>query len=319
MCTSVLCAERYYVSPTGQADANGSCWATTITLTRALEIVQAEDEIWATTGRYTLSGREASFVVPAGVKVYGGFAGHEAEPGERENLLSTLSGEMGDPASLKDNAFTVVRLQSCGTKSTLLDGFEITRGSARSFQTGFDNTTAGGGLVVESGVQGHYGSHRIVGCTFSDNTAHNGGAVYLSGGQVRFTDCSFVSNTADYNGGAIYNDGRDHAVNPIFQNCHFLDNAANSGGAMTNNGENGEAVALIRASRFTDNMVELNGAVAYNIGIQSGTASTITENCEYHYNESALGKLIANDGVTETIAQRRRRSGGGTLKPVKRK
>lgn len=322
--TAALSAERFYVAPHGTASDAGDTWATATRLTKVLAAARPGDEIWVMGGVYTLAGselgRKNSFVVPAGVRLLGGFAGHESVAEERDPLVnrSVLSGELGDPSLLKDNAFTVVRLRSEGGLTSVVDGFVVTRGSARSFRTGFDNTTAGGGLTIEADANGKVGGHRLINCVFSHNTAHNGGAVYLPGGQPRFTNCTFRSNTADYNGGAVYNDGRKLAVNPIFEHCHFEDNAANSGGAMTNNGKNGEAVALARDCGFQNNVAEINGSVAYNAGNRTGTASIIVEGCTFNGNETQLGNMVATDGVTETIVQRQRRLGGGTLRPVKR-
>ena len=55
----------------------------------------------------------------------------------------------------------------------------------------------------------------------------------IEAGSPSITNCSFVLNQADGNGGAVFNDGGD----PSFTNCRFESNAVRSnhdGGAMYN-------------------------------------------------------------------------------------
>ncbi len=46
----------------------------------------------------------------------------------------------------------------------------------------------------------------LVNCTFENNFAQNGGAIYMDGGYLNISDSHFINNYATYNGGAIYTD-----------------------------------------------------------------------------------------------------------------
>lgn len=326
--TTPLTATRYYVSSTGSATTSGLSWSAATTLERALDLATSGDEVWARQGVYTLrkNDRSASFVLPAGVRLRGGFTGTEARAADRPRgyARTVLSGELGVTGDLQDNAYTVVKLLSNAAAPSLLEGFTIREGSARNYQDGFRAGSAGGGLWIAAPTSGSP-AHQIVNCAFRRNTAHNGGAVYLAGGQPRFTNCIFMSNTADYNGGAVYNDGRQYASGPIFDGCSFVNNASKSGGALTNNGAHGEAVILVKDSEFRDNVVQLNGAAVYNCGTETGTADAILEGCSFSGNETVLGDVIASDAMGDVIVAGPSTTGtastGGrkTLAPGRRK
>ena len=79
---------RVVVSPTGTTQ-DGSTWAEAMTLQAALTASGANDQIWIAAGTYTPgtvldadaptnAEREATFTIPEGVKLYGGFVGDEA-------------------------------------------------------------------------------------------------------------------------------------------------------------------------------------------------------------------------------------------------
>ena len=116
----------------------------------------------------------------------------------------------------------------------------------------YGNLTYGGngGAIMWVGSDG-----AVNDCTFTDNSAVNhGGAVYLQGSSVgicnntRFDGCTFISNEAGVNGGAIdwYRGARYGAIT----NSEFRDNIANrSGGAVFWSG----IVGTVRSSNFTNN------------------------------------------------------------------
>jgi hypothetical protein len=207
---SITCvAERIFVTPTGASNASGKSWTEAVSIQTALERATASDEIWTLKGTYQLNaanGRKASFVIRPGVKLYGGFLGNEAELSQRQvGAYSTLSGEMGDPAAIADNAFTVVIMESSKNLNSTLDGFLITGGTSRNFKEGLTTGSAGGGLYIKQGAT--ISNHLIVNCVFAGNRAHNGGAVLVDSGRPSFINCKFTRNAADFNGGAVYNKG----------------------------------------------------------------------------------------------------------------
>ena len=116
----------------------------------------------------------------------------------------------------------------------------------------YGNLTYGGngGGIMWVGSDGS-----VSDCTFAGNTVVNkGGAAYLQGSSeglcnnTRFDGCTFISNEAGVNGGAI--DWYRGARNGIINNSVFEDNIANrSGGAIFWSGIGG----IISLSNFTDN------------------------------------------------------------------
>ena len=290
-------------------------------LHEALRLAVAGDEIWVARGTYHTSrlvDRAASFVVAAGVRLYGGFAGKEQQLKQRHpDAQSILSGEIGVRHDRRDNAYSVVRLQARGRLSSTLDGFHIIGGCGQSYTDGLGARNAGGGLYMEGNATAP-NNHLINNCTFEDNYAHNGGAVYLGGGNPVFTNCIFVANTADFHGGAVYNNGRGTNAGPTFEQCSFIDNASNSGAGMTNDGRNGQASPLLVSCKFIDNVSLINGAAIFNIQDENGVCEPVLEDCTFLGNESILGDDMAEQGegagaksAGSTPAKR-----GGTLRPV---
>lgn len=314
-------AARYHVSATAAPGKSGKKWNRAMQLHEALRLATAGDEIWVARGVYRTSeqaDRAASFVVPAGVRLYGGFAGNERHLKQRHpDAQSTLTGELGGRHDRSDNAYSVVRLRANGRLSSTLDGFHINGGCGQSYTDGFAARNAGGGLYIEPNATAP-SSHLINNCTFEDNYAHNGGAVYVGGGNPVFTNCIFVANTADFHGGAVYNNGRGTNAGPTFEQCSFIDNASNSGAGMTNDGRDGQASPLLVSCKFIDNISLINGAAIFNIQDETGVCEPVLEDCTFLGNESILGDDIAEQGegagaekVGDAPGKR-----GGTLRPV---
>ncbi len=224
-----------YVDGRATGANDGSSWRNAYArLTDALgTAVQPGDEIWIAQGTYTPSAtgdRTASFVIPSGAVIYGGFAGTEQQRGERdhERFQTILSGDLArnDPdrtpdyqmiaGAMRDNSFHVV--VSDGTSArTLLDGVTI-RGGAAYVRA---NTGEGGGLKAT-------GSQMLLRrVTFMQNAAaHGGGLAALSGSTITLDQVIFRQNTAyEGDGGGMYSDGSD----PVLSSVVFVQNATRSG------------------------------------------------------------------------------------------
>jgi len=186
------------------------------------------DEIWVVTGTYKpdreTGSRAATFELVNGVAMFGAFppgggdGTFEARNPYDPGLETTLSGELGlSPPLPWDNSYHVVTMDSGGYP--VLDGFSIK----------FGNADGGGQDDNGGGMLNTWGSPRLVNCTFSENSADgNGGGMYnYNDSDPVLTNCAFTGNSASWCGGGIYS---DWLADPSLTNCLFSGNSAVSGG-----------------------------------------------------------------------------------------
>ncbi|KAK3274661.1 hypothetical protein CYMTET_17166, partial [Cymbomonas tetramitiformis] len=74
-------------------------------------------------------------------------------------------------------------------------------------------------------------------CLFSENKGTSGGALYADVGRILFRNCTFVNNTAESAGGAVYISSLTPSIHPnsvhcLIINCSFEHNVAVVGGAF---------------------------------------------------------------------------------------
>jgi len=216
-------------SATGEAD--GTSWVDAFPdLQEALAVAQPGEEIWVAAGLYHPgTTREASFVLPHGVAVYGGFRGAENFRHQRNirTNLTVLSGEIGDPTNKTDNAYHVVTTASTYENpvdtSTILDGFTITGGYA-DYDDGY--AEKGGGFLNS------YGTPTLVNLNFVGNYALNHGGALAT--QFNITplvvvNCTFSGNNATHNAGGIGN-----LAQVVVINSTFTGNSGGNGGGIVN-------------------------------------------------------------------------------------
>ena len=178
-------------------------------------------EVWVAAGSYipTRNGdKRVSFVLKNKVAVYGGFAGGETSPSERDVLgrPTILSGEIGSPGNW-DNVFHVVTVFAQTNPTFVLDGFFVTGGNAS-----ITGNNEGGGVKVTLGTP------ILRNCVIHGNSAVFGGGVHSNGSNVRITNCIFFDNTASVGGGyyTVYEGA-------YVTNSTFYDNSAtDSAGAI---------------------------------------------------------------------------------------
>ncbi len=217
-------------------------------------------EIWVAQGFYyppkyqSSTDRDAAFVIPSGLKIYGGFAGTEttlAERGDPALRITAMSGSINGSAQT-DNSYNVVVADATST-STLVDGFSIVRGYANGLSA--NNQNVGGGVRILNG------SPQFRRCKFISNQASMyGGGVYVSGGIPTFTDCLFYQNNC-YNGeGGGF--ASQSGLNQRLVNCEFIGNDAvgNGGGAFFGNGP-GELVNCLFSGNSCNSSLSYGGAV----------------------------------------------------------
>jgi PKD repeat protein len=163
----------WYVKPA----ATGNClsWATACELQTALTASAAGDQIRVAAGTYkptTGTDRSATFLMRAGVGIYGGFAGTETSRDQRNPNPATngtvLSGDIGIPNNSDDNVYHVVS-SSGVTETAVLDGFTINGGNANGPASSDDS---GGGMYNYNSS-----SPTLANVAFSGNTGGSGGGM----------------------------------------------------------------------------------------------------------------------------------------------
>lgn len=283
---------------------DGTTWANAfLKLQDALAIATSDNEIWVAEGTYypdegtghTDNSRTETFQLITSVEIYGGFDPTTGDDlwSERDyvNNVTTLSGAIGTAADT-DNSYYVVTGSGVST-SAVLDGFIITKGYANG--TSPTSTFYGGGLYNSVGSPTvnnctfsnnsakNGGAIRNVGvstltisnCTFSDNSAINGGGGAISNyyADVTATDCTFSGNSATGKGGAIVNTNNSDIT---LTGCKFINNSA-----TTANAEGGAIASDVNCDLvLTDCLFSGNSAGSHGGAISmisSGTA-TLT-NC----------------------------------------
>ena len=141
---------QIFVSPNG--NGNGSSWNDAADLQTALAQASYGDQLWLSSGTYLPTNdadRNASFNIPDGVSVYGGFAGHESDIYDRniEANSTTLSGDIGIQGEHSDNSYTVVLFQGV-SEQTLIDGLTIANGFSDGRGDKGDLARCGGGIFT---------------------------------------------------------------------------------------------------------------------------------------------------------------------------
>jgi parallel beta-helix repeat protein len=264
-----------YVKADATGANNGVSWANAYTkLQSALAAAQLGDEIWVAAGTYKpTSGtdRTKSFVMKAGVAIYGGFAGTETARSQRIWVTNAtiLSGDIGVAGKVSDNAYHVV----AGVNNAVLDGFTVTGGNAAS---GSWPNNVGGGMLNDSV------SPTIANCTFSVNFAklYGGGMCNLSTSTLSIspmvTNCTFSDNSADVGGGMFNNN-----ASPTVTNCTFNGNSAKvgSGGGMNNYPQ---ASPTVTNCVFSGNTASDDGG-----GMCNGSGSPTVTNCTFSGNSAS--------------------------------
>ncbi|RYX99544.1 hypothetical protein EON78_03510 [bacterium] len=231
---------------------DGKSWATAYTdLQEALSLANLNGkQIWVAKGTYyptsfhpvyviidDPSPRDKSFVIPAGVKIYGGFAGTETSITSRNisvnptilsgDFLNNDSGENfidgeGSISELRqDNSNNVVKISDDGGTPATLDGLTITGG----YDSG-NMYLGGGGLNIRNAWP------VINNVTFLENySSTTGGGINMSAesqnsNRVRISNSKFINNRAGFSGGGIYYSFSTFSI----ANSSFSENYAGFGG-----------------------------------------------------------------------------------------
>ena len=275
-------AHLIYVDADATAGSDdGTSWADAyLTLQDALSETVAGDEVWVAEGiYYTDEGGgqsdddfSATFWVPDGVRLYGGFDGTETAREDRdwETEITVLSGDIEQNDDTDANGVVIdsddiehrnsdhVVTTEFVNHNTVLDGFTITAGGA----VGPYPANIGAGMVNTGG------NPTLAHVTFSGNhAAWYGGGLWSEGDPI-LTDVIFQGGYANTAGGMFNAAGS----NPELTNVVFRDNFAFSSGGMAaweNSAPRLTAVAFLgnEASGEGGGMTHFDGSTAELINV----------------------------------------------------
>ncbi|MBR1426581.1 MAG: hypothetical protein IJ581_03920 [Paludibacteraceae bacterium] len=226
---------------------------------------ETSNETWIAAGTYNLSG---SFTAGwSSVKLYGGFVGTETSTTQR--VVGNNPWEMTNPTIL-DGGETVQIYTGSPAFGGTWDGLTLTKCNS-----------------AKGGVAALYNNAKINNCRFIDNSASThdnsaitqGGAlhVYQKNG-VNISNCYFENNTASQ-GGAIYIANNDKEYTLVIDHCYFKDNNAshstNAGGAVY---FQNPGTYIVNACVFDHNNASGNGSAIFSSVTGDGASTNIT-NC----------------------------------------
>lgn len=271
----------HHVDAAAPPGGDGSTWDLAFDdLQSALDASSAQDQVWVTMGTYRPSvrtdpadPRSATFRIPPGLELIGGFAGFEFGVEQRAGLVErcVLSGARGAAGDASDNAYRVVLLdENPQDRRTTIDGFRIRGGNADGVNGA---PIRGGGVFVTLGPGAGFGVRLdLRNCILEGNHADVGGALWVTGfARVEVTRCRFCGNTAETKGGAVAVQTGSLRVS----NSHFSRNMTpGRGGAVyLNSIEQDDPVAGPRVC-FVNSLFHTNLAGRGGAGFVDGTNTT---------------------------------------------
>ena len=261
--------------------SNGSSWSHAYTdLQMALDHSVKGDSIRIAKGVYFPSRifeyddpRTATFVLPNGVNLYGGFDGSECALVDRlcEQNATVLSGDIGQPQDTSDNAYHVLQIAP-GQDPMIIDAIHITKGNAN----GNNSHNKGGAIRIDA-----CSNLLISQSTCFENTATQGGGIYAVNSQFTIVNSDFFDNQAQAGGGMYHDQSKG-----IFSHCIFSNNQSNQGGALFQSNSQG---ILVTQSVFHQNQSNLGG------GLYNQTGKITVYHTIFWDN---IGSSIFNDNTT---------------------
>lgn len=321
-------AQVYVSESGGTVTRDGASWATAYQMNELQQAINEAQsatikQVWVAKGTYKpteslsstgfltngttpVSDRDKTFILLAGVEIYGGFAGNETSINNRvltpDGFMQNetiLSGDLNNNNMADDGDFYHVVSSRNDNIGAVLDGFTI--------QFGFANGT---NSITEGGME------------VRQNT---GAAIVTMGGNSGATYRNLIikNNVATDQGGAIYIRATGTDRNYQFNNVQWISNKAKSGGAIYYYTSGGTPVLNIKASYFYKNEstattgTDGGGAIYYDgrsgLGINILNNTRFVENITSRYGGALLiSKGIANVNTT-TFEKNNAKEQGGAI------
>jgi hypothetical protein len=289
-----------YVDQAAAGANDGTSWTDAyVELRSALAAAPAFHQIWVATGTYTpsdLGDQDASFHIPAGVLLFGGFDPAQGiiqmTLRDPETYETTLSGDIMADDSLgntDNNSRHVVQSGHCA----VLDGFTVTAG-----HTSVMTSDGGDGL----GACLHIGAgHRFTArtCRFTDCTADVGGAVWADEDSILHLDaCTLEDNSTILGAGGGL--ALDHpAAGTLLEDCTFDSNSAAQGGAVEiHSGQGTTLDGCVFSNNSANTALYGGGSVA-----AINTTDLWINGCTFTGNTAPIGGAVTLDGCSGAVVE----------------
>lgn len=266
-------------------------------------------EVWVAAGTYDeartslIAGVDSgSVLLVGGVDVYGGFDGTETVRAQRDwsanrTIIDGATSRGGQPA------YHVV----FGAQGVVLDGFEITGGSALAVPGAIDIHSVGGGLCAYGASMTamnclFYGNEAVYGggiavvsaggtyeyCDMWDNEGTVGaGGAFAFNASPAFIDCFFDTNIGQYSGGIDVWLGA-----PTFQSCSFFWNEGTYGGG---------AFIWSATPQFDDCTFDSNVGLLGAGSVFNYLSDTAYTACYFYLEEGYYGGVMSNWSCSPTF------------------
>ena len=169
--------------------------------------------------------------------------------------------------------------------------------------TSYPTGNGGGAIELHQGA-----ATTITGCTFAENTANSGGAIFNDTFNnavctAEISGSTFSGNTADYQGGAIYNYAIMSVADSVFSGNSVIETESNTytsfGGAVANT-KNG--TMTITGGTFSANSAVQGGAIATFIDYGSSDSADLTVSGATFTDNAAMygGGIYIQTGMTDS-------------------
>ena len=153
--------------------------------------------------------------------------------------------------NIENITFNNIQLVSKGSK-TLLNASNVNFYNTTAYKTDNSGTSCGGAIFCNGSSNDAF----LNNCSFYNNYALYGGAIFANEGILNITNCNFINNTGEYYGGAVY----QLYGNLSLIGSTFNKNKARDGGAVFIFSKNG---FLIDNNTFTNNNANGTGGAIY--------------------------------------------------------
>ncbi len=256
-------------------------------------------EIWVAEGHYTPhvseddpEPRAASFKVRPGIRIVGGFHGHEHHMDERDpvgapTVLSAdldLNDDPSDPSTLNDNTFNILHINP-NLESGMVELIGI------RIEGAFSTGVSGAALLIAGDVH-----LELTECDFYRNESDQGSAILgIPGPRITAHSTRFISNRSSQttDGGTIHVQG----VELSLFNSSFLHNENESGGCITgiNSQVNTTHCAFIHNSTFATSGAAIHLGVGANVAVFN---SILWDNI----GDAGIGHFDTDEDANVTVA-----------------